>query len=173
MIWILQFAMKRKTFAILGVLIGGGLGIAVEYRSRGRSSTGSHVELKRWKHGKKNPSMMLGWYINDKDTYNFSSSWRFSKVFLSKSSKAVATPNTLRPSWWYFICKSIACGIPCVKQPGQLTWNTSTRTTFPLSLSMLVGFPCIHSETARLGALSPICGGNTLHIISATSNLNA
>ena len=40
-------AMKRKTFAILGVLIGGGLEIAVEYRSRSRSSTGSHVELER------------------------------------------------------------------------------------------------------------------------------
>jgi hypothetical protein len=40
-------AMKRKTFAILGVLIGDGLGIAVEYRSRSRSSTGSHVELER------------------------------------------------------------------------------------------------------------------------------
>ena len=53
-------AMKRKTFAILGVLIGGGLGIAVEYRIRSRSSTGSHVELERCKHGKKNPGMMIG-----------------------------------------------------------------------------------------------------------------
>ena len=35
-------AMKRKTFAILGVLMGG---IAVEYRSRSRSGTGNHVEI--------------------------------------------------------------------------------------------------------------------------------
>ena len=35
-------AMKIKTFAILGVLMGE---IAVEYRSRSRSNTGSHVEI--------------------------------------------------------------------------------------------------------------------------------
>ena len=43
-----------------------------------------------------------------------------------------------------------------MKQPGQLTWNTSTRTTFPVSLSMLVALPCTHSETDRLGAISAI-----------------
>lgn len=32
MIWILQFGYEKKNIRNIGVLIGGGLGIAVEYR---------------------------------------------------------------------------------------------------------------------------------------------